>query len=125
MAIGGKLGETGSDGTVGNSGAEPGVVVLVVVGCVCLYVCVCVSGVCWLRRSVGTSGEGGRGGQLASLAPRECPSSRVCRDLGGFDGRGVARVRETTVSADSGAIPRSRVLPRVCRPLGPLWYRDW
>lgn len=46
MAIGGKLGETGSDGTVGNSGAEPGVVVLVVVGCVCLYVCVCVSGVC-------------------------------------------------------------------------------
>lgn len=40
VTIGGKLGETGSDGTVGKSGAEPGVVVWVAVG----FVRVC--GVC-------------------------------------------------------------------------------
>lgn len=45
----------------------------------------------------------GRGRQLADLAPRECSSFRVSSDLSGFDGRGVARVRETTFSAESGA----------------------
>ena len=39
MAVGGRLGETGSDGTVGKSGAELG-------GRVCVCVCVCVFGVC-------------------------------------------------------------------------------
>lgn len=45
----------------------------------------------------------GRGRQLAYLAPRECSSFRVSSDLSGFDGRGVARVRETTFSTESGA----------------------
>lgn len=85
VAVGGRLGETGSDGTVGKSGAEPR----------SGGVCVCVSLVCVgcaaLLEQRGEALEGGS--QLAVLAPRECRSSPVCRDLVGFDGRGVARVR--------------------------------
>lgn len=33
------------------------------------------------------AGEGG--GQLTGLAPRECPSFWVCRELGGLSGRGA------------------------------------
>lgn len=86
VAFGGSLGETGSDGTVGQPGAESqgsGV-------CMCVYVC---WAACWLSRSAGTPKEGRRGGSpLAGPAPRECPPSWVCSDLGGFDGRG-ARAR--------------------------------
>lgn len=44
MAVGGRLGETGSDGTVGKSGAELGgrVCVCVCLECVCVWMCVCV-----------------------------------------------------------------------------------
>lgn len=55
---------------------------------VCVYlVCVGCDALLENRRK---AEEGGS--HLASLAPRECPSSRVCRDLGGFNGRG-ARAR--------------------------------
>lgn len=83
----------------GKSGAELGGRVCV---CVCLE-CVYVFGVCWLCRSARAPRVRGRARQLADLAPRECSSFRVSSDLSGFDGRGVARVRETTFSAESGA----------------------
>lgn len=80
VALRGRLEETGSDGTVGKSGAEPqgGGVCVFGVGCDALL------------ENRGKTEEGGS--HLASLTPRECPSSRVCRDLGGFNGRG-ARAR--------------------------------
>ena len=82
---------------------------------VCVCVCVCV-GCAALLEHRGKVEEGGS--QLAVLAPCECPLSRVRRDLSGFDGRGVARVRETTFSAE-WRDPRSRVVPGLDDFSGP------
>ena len=65
VAVGGRLGEAGSDGTVGKSGAElRGCGVCVGVGV--FGVCGCVFGLCWLRRSARAPRVGGRGRQSAS-----------------------------------------------------------
>lgn len=60
VALGARLGETGSDGTVGKSGAEPQG------GGLCMCVCMCLAA-CWLSRVAGipTKGGGGRKGAVS------------------------------------------------------------
>lgn len=75
---------------------------------VCVFGCVLVATLLEHRRK---AEEGGS--PLASLAPRECPSSRVCRDLGGFSGRG-ARARNhflRRVQRDASSVLPSPLSP--------------